>query len=131
MPSPPMTARRWVPVDPGIVVCVFMPRRLVVVGPRAAVVSQVKRALHGGLRVLGAAGVLGVVAGGAPVGVHVVHRVSSDTGRTWVGSRWGGVPETPHGGADRLTDRVRRWEPCGLRIARADGRYRRGGVFGW
>ena len=47
---------------------------LVVVGALAAVVPQVERRLDGGVGVLGAARVLGVVAGRAPVGIHVVHR---------------------------------------------------------
>jgi hypothetical protein len=46
-----------------------MRKRLVVVGALAAVVSQVKRGLDGLVRVRA----LGVVPGGSPVGVHLVH----------------------------------------------------------
>jgi hypothetical protein len=46
-----------------------MPPRLVVVRTLAAVVSQVKRGLHGLLR----GGAVGAVPGWSPVGVHLVH----------------------------------------------------------
>src|SRR4051812_39523059 len=48
---------------------------LVVVGELAAVVPQVERGLQRCADVLVAARVLGVMAGRAPVGIHVVHRV--------------------------------------------------------
>src|SRR4051794_13910762 len=80
MPSPGMTASLSVPPFWCASVCVsvlVMPGTLVVVRPLAAVVPKVERRLHGGADVLVAAGVLGVVARRAPVGVHVVHRVAS------------------------------------------------------
>jgi hypothetical protein len=49
-----------------------MRSRLVVVGALAAVVSQVKRGLDRLVRV----GAVGVVPGGSPVGVHLVHGCS-------------------------------------------------------
>jgi hypothetical protein len=68
---------------------------LVVVGALAAVVSQVKRLLH----CFVAAGVVGLVAGGAPLGVHVVHR--SFSSGTWLDESVIGTGrdhEEPHDG---------------------------------
>src|SRR6478752_5507372 len=73
MPSPGMTARRIVP-ELEFESVVVMRRRLVVVRALAAVVPQVERGLDGRADVLLAARVVGVVLGGSPFGVHVVHR---------------------------------------------------------
>src|SRR5690606_19227717 len=54
-----------------------IPGNLVVGGSLGAVVSQVKRRLQGLVDVLHAARVVGVVRGGAPVGIHVVLRSHS------------------------------------------------------
>src|SRR6476661_2418789 len=76
MPSPPITATRIGAVGSVADVAAVsevMRGRLVVVGALAAVVPQVERGLDG----LVAAGVLGLVAGRTPVGVHVVHGQNS------------------------------------------------------
>src|SRR4029079_14163770 len=65
-PPAPMTGRRSDEVESGEVTG----GRLVVVGAFAPVVPQVERGLDG----LVAARFLGMVVGGSPVGIHVVHR---------------------------------------------------------
>src|SRR5687768_1239132 len=80
MPSPGMTASVGLPVSRAAAGWSVsgMRRTLVVVRTLAAAVSQVKRGLDGGRRVLRAARVLRVVGRGAPgVGIHLVHRSHS------------------------------------------------------
>src|SRR3546814_2984527 len=71
MPSPGMTASLAEVTG----VEEVMARNLVVVGARTAVVSQVKSGLYR----LEAARVLRVVAGGSPLGIHVIHRSEEHT----------------------------------------------------
>src|SRR4051794_24284812 len=117
MPSPPITATRIGAVGSGVAlvseVGMVTARRLVVVGALAPVVPQVERRLDR----LVAAGVLGLVAGGTPVGVHVVHG-SAPVRRCCMDD----FDEPPRGGAGAPWSWItRRWsQELGLRIAREE-----------